>query len=157
MNGLLWNMMLALIWVAVTGKFTASNLLLGFALGLLVLFFTRRIAGGPHYVYKVGQVFGLVVFFIVELILANLRVAYDVLTPRHHMRPGVVAVPLDVSTDGQITLLTSLITLTPGTLCLDVSEDRRVLYIHAMYVDDVETFRQKIKDGFERRVLEIFS
>jgi multicomponent Na+:H+ antiporter subunit E len=73
------------------------------------------------------------------------------------MRPGVVAIPLDVQTDAEITLLANLITLTPGTLSLDVSTDRRVLYIHVMYIDndDVEAVRRKIKEGFERRVLEV--
>ena len=71
------------------------------------------------------------------------------------MRPGVVAIPLDAETDAEITLLANLITLTPGTLSLDVSDDRRVLYIHAMYVDDVEELRRSIKDGFEKRVMEL--
>jgi multicomponent Na+:H+ antiporter subunit E len=73
------------------------------------------------------------------------------------MRPGVVAIPLDARTDAEITLLANLITLTPGTLSLDVSSDRRMLYIHVMYIDndDLEEVRRKIKAGFERRVLEV--
>ena len=67
----------------------------------------------------------------------------------------MVAIPLDAETDAEITLLANLITLTPGTLSLDVSDDRRVLYIHAMYVDDVEELRRSIKDGFEKRVMEL--
>jgi multicomponent Na+:H+ antiporter subunit E len=72
------------------------------------------------------------------------------------MRPGIIAIPLDARTDLEITLLANLITLTPGTLSLDVSADRRVLYIHVMYIDndDIEAVRRNIKDGFERRVLE---
>jgi multicomponent Na+:H+ antiporter subunit E len=96
-------------------------------------------------------------FFLWELLLANLRVAYDVLTPPLHMRPGIVAIPLDVETDAEITLLANLITLTPGTLSLDISGDRKVLYIHAMYIDDgdIEGVRRHIKRGFERRVMEV--
>jgi multicomponent Na+:H+ antiporter subunit E len=71
------------------------------------------------------------------------------------MRPGVVAVPLDARTDAEITLLANLITLTPGTLSLDVSADRSFLYVHAMYVDDVNDVKRQIKDGFERRLLEV--
>jgi multicomponent Na+:H+ antiporter subunit E len=96
-------------------------------------------------------------FYIRQLILSNLRVAYDILTPTHYMRPGVIAVPLDARTDAEITLLANLITLTPGTLSLDLSADRRVLYVHAMYIDndDVDEARRQIKKGLERRVLEL--
>lgn len=118
--------------------------------------FTQRLVGAPTYAVKVAHILRLLLFFVWELLLANLRVAYDVITPSHNAKPGVIAVPLDAQTDLEITLLANLITLTPGTLSLDVSADRRVLYIHAMFVGgDVEQFRRKIKDGFERRVLEV--
>lgn len=155
MNAFLWNLLLALAWVAATGIFTFSNLLVGFILGFLALFFSRQVVGATNYFAKVFQVLVLVLFFIWELILANLRVAYDVVTPRHQMRPGVIAVPLEASSDIEITMLSNLITLTPGTLSLDVSDDRKVLYIHAMYIDDPEEVRRKIKTGFERRLLEV--
>lgn len=152
---MLWNVVLALVWIAATGTFTPANFVVGFGLGLMILYFTRRAVGSPGYIIKVQRFVVLVLFFARELIIANLRVAYEVLTLRHTMRPGVVAVPLDARTDAEITLLCNLITLTPGTLSLDVSADRRVLYVHAMYVDDIGEFRKSIKDGFERRLLEV--
>lgn len=155
MSGFLWNVLLAVAWAMLTGNFAPANLLLGFALGFLVLFFARTIAGSANYATKVVQAALLVGYFLWELLLANLRVAYDVLTPRTHMRPGVIAIPLDARTDAEIALLANLITLPPGTLSLDVSADRRTLYIHAMYLDDIDTARYKIKDGFERRVLAV--
>ncbi len=155
MTSLLWNMALALAWVAVTGDLTAGNLALGFAIGFLVLFFTAPILGTRTYARKVIQVLNLALFFVWELILANLRVAYEVLTPGYQLRPGVIAIPLDVRTDAEILLLTTLITLTPGSFSLDVSADRRELYLHAMYIDDPDQVRRQIKDGFERRVLEV--
>jgi multicomponent Na+:H+ antiporter subunit E len=155
MSALLWNLLLALAWVAATGEFSFENLVVGFLLGFLALYISRRVVGSPRYFDKVGQVIGLLGFFLWELLLANLRVAHDVLTPRHYMRPGVIAVPLDAETDNEITMLSNLLTLTPGTLSLDVSLDRKVLYVHAMYIDDAEEVRRKIKNGFERRVLEV--
>ena len=97
-----------------------------------------------------------VLFYLKELFLANLRVAHDILTPRHRMKPGIIAIPLDVKSDLEIMALTNLITMTPGTLSLDVSTDRRVLYIHAMYIDDLEGLRRKIKDELEKKILEVF-
>jgi multicomponent Na+:H+ antiporter subunit E len=79
------------------------------------------------------------------------------LAPASYVCPGVIAIPLDARTDAEITLLANLITLTPGSVSLDLSEDRRVLYVHAMYIDggDVEAYRRSVKEGLERRVLEL--
>ncbi|MGB7949431.1 MAG: Na+/H+ antiporter subunit E [Candidatus Binatia bacterium] len=157
MSNFLWNILLALAWMGLTEDYSPQTLIVGFILGFFILFFVRRIVGGPDYLVKVGQTLGLFLFTVWELILANLRVAYDVMTPRYFMRPGIVSIPLDARTDVEITLLANLITLTPGTLSLDVASDRSVLYIHVMYIDedDLEVIRRKIKTGFERRVLEI--
>jgi multicomponent Na+:H+ antiporter subunit E len=157
MSGLLWNILLALAWAGMTEEFTPRNLLVGFVLGSLVLFFARRIVAGPSYLTKVFQVVELCLFMVWELILANLRVAHDVLTPKYYMKPGVIGIPLDAKSDLEITLLANLITLTPGTLSLDVSTDRRMLYIHIMYIDaeDLDEVRHKIKHGYERRVLDV--
>jgi multicomponent Na+:H+ antiporter subunit E len=87
--------------------------------------------------------------------VSNLRVLWDVLTPRHTSRPGIVGVPLAARTDLEITLVANLVSLTPGTLSLDISEDRQTLYVHVMFMDDIEAVRGQIKDGIERRVLEV--
>lgn len=155
MNLFLGNILLALVWMALTGEFSAPNLLAGFGLGYMILYFARHALSASNYFTKVGQVISFFVFFMQELVLSNLRVAYDVITPSYHMRPGVIAIPLDVQTPTEITLLANLITLTPGTLSLDVSDDRKVLYVHALFVDDPDKVRSSIKNGFERRVIEL--
>jgi multicomponent Na+:H+ antiporter subunit E len=124
-------------------------------LGQLALFLATRPGEASGYFLKLRQAISFLGFFGWQLVLSNLRVAYDIVTPRHHMRPGVVAIPLDARTDAETITLANLITLTPGTLSLDVSPDHRVLYIHAMYIDDLETLRRGIKEGLERRVLEL--
>jgi multicomponent Na+:H+ antiporter subunit E len=146
---------LALIWAAATGNFDPANLLLGFALGFIVVVFAQRALGSTNYGHKFVLVVRFALFFIYELFKANLRVAYDVVTPSQYMRPGVIAIPLSVKTDTEITLLANLISLTPGTLSLDVSDDKSVLYLHAMFVDDPDELRHEIKAGFERRVIEV--
>ena len=151
----LLNILLALSWIALTGQFSPINFIEGFALGYIMLWFVQRTTGQVTYFTKVRHVLSFAAFFAWELLLANLRVAYSVLAPRKRLRPGIVAVPLDVQTDTEITLLVNLITLTPGTLSLDVSDDRNVLYVHTLYVDDVNEFRCQIKQGFERRVREL--
>lgn len=153
MNALLLNILLALAWEAMNGEFTFGNFVVGFVLGFVILFFAQRVTGDTGYARRVWRVAELVVFFAKELVVANVRLAYDVLTPGYRMRPGVLVVPLDAETDEEITLLANLTSLTPGTLNLDVSSDRRTLYVHAMYADDPAAVKRSIKEGFERRVL----
>lgn len=155
MNRLLYNFILALTWVAITGHFTLGNAVIGFLFGYLVLLLTRHPSRARRYVGKIPRALALLGFFLRELLRANFRVAYEVLTPGAGMRPAVVAIPLDARRDFEILLLSTLINLTPDSLTLAVSEDRRFIYVHSMFVPDVEEFRRKIKNTFERRILEV--
>jgi multicomponent Na+:H+ antiporter subunit E len=155
MSGFLWNILLAVVWAAITGNFSPENMVFGFAVGFMVLFFARRVIGSANYGPRLVQALGLVVFFLWELVRSNLRVAYDVLRPNLRLRPGVIAIPLDAYTDAEIVLLANLITVTPGSLSLDVSADRQTLYLHVMHFDDPEEVRRSVKEGYERRILTV--
>jgi multicomponent Na+:H+ antiporter subunit E len=156
----LWNILLALIWAALNGEFSTHNLILGFALGYVTLWLlsTRHLFGSPRYVRRVNNSLGFILFFLYELIVANVKMAFKVLSLRPDVSAAMIAVPLDVRSEGEITLLSNLITLTPGTLSVDVSSDRTTLYVHALHVDEknIDAARDKIKHGFERRVIEVF-
>ena len=99
---------------------------------------------------------GLAGFFVWEILLANVRVAADVLRPRTGIQPAVVAIPLDVTSDGEILLLSMLINITPGSVTIDLSDDRKTLYVHVMHMKSADETRREIKDGFERRVRLLF-
>ncbi|MCH8555047.1 MAG: Na+/H+ antiporter subunit E [Schleiferiaceae bacterium] len=154
-NLFLMNILLALIWAALTGSFGYINIGFGFFVSYGILWVITRGRDDVNYFSKAPQVVSFLLFFIKELVKANIQVAYDVITPKDHMKPGIVAVPLEAKTAMEITLLANFITMTPGTLSLDVSTDRKVLYIHAMYVEDKQAFIDEIKNGFERRLLKI--
>jgi len=155
MRVLLLNLLLMGLWVASTGVFTYSNGVLGFAVGFLVLFWLKPLLGTTAYFRKLPLTLWFSMVFLWEVLKANVRVAWDVVTPKKLRSPGIVAVPLDAKTDMEITILANLITLTPGSLCVDVSEDRGTLYVHEMFVDDPETIRRHIKARFERWILEL--
>lgn len=154
-NRFLSNLLLTFIWVALTGSFTFSNVVFGFVLSYFVLWVILRGTGKSRYFKIAPKMVAFFFFFLYELIKANLQVAYEVMTPGYSMKPGIVALPLDVKTDFQITFLANLITLTPGTLSLDVSEDRTVLFVHSMNITNKEDFIKGIKEGFEKRLIEI--
>jgi multicomponent Na+:H+ antiporter subunit E len=151
----LWNLILAVFWALAIGEVTIGTLMTGFVFGLLTMFVARRAIGAEAYLTKIRRSAKLVLFFVKELIVANLRLAHDVLTPTHYNKPAILAIPLDAETDGEITLLANLITLTPGTLTLDVSPDRQTIYIHSMYTDDIEAVKRSIKEGLEAKILEV--
>jgi multicomponent Na+:H+ antiporter subunit E len=154
---LLGNLLLALVWAALHGDFALQTLAIGHLLGYVILW--SLTAGGvlapSPYIGKVGRAAGLAAFFLWELIRANIRLALDVATPRFQMTPGILAVPLDVTRESEILLLAMLINLTPGSVALDVSDDRRTMYVHVMYIDSPDAARTEIKDGFERRVRDL--
>ena len=153
---------LMVIWVSLTAELTWANVGFGFVLGGLLLFLGGRAMQVNYFNYRPGRnifvnlaIFARFnLFFVKELLVASFAVFFAILQPSR-LRPGVIAIPLDVKTNAEITLLANLITLTPGTLTLDVSTDRRVMYVHTIRVDDPEEFRLSIKNGFERRVLEL--
>lgn len=152
---LLGNMLLALAWAALQGEFSLWTLVTGQFLGYLILVVLVR--GGvlktSPYIGRVHRVVGLAAYFFYELVTANIRLALDVATPRFNMKPGIIALPLDATEDSQILLLSMLINTTPGSVALDVSPDRKTLYVHVMYMDTPDAAREELKQGFERRVL----
>lgn len=152
---LLGNILLALAWAALQGEFSLRTLVTGQVVGYLILLALVRggVLNTSPYIGRVHRVIGLAAFFVWELMKANLRLALDVATPRYHMKPGIIAVPLDATKDSQVLLLSMLINTTPGSVALDVSPDRKTLYVHVMYMDTPDAAREEIKKGFERRVL----
>ena len=155
MSALLIHILLALAWMAVNGSFSLTDLIVGLVLGLLVLSIASPFKSGQGYAARIWRGLRFFLWFLKELWVSSIKVAYDIVTPNLRARPGVIAVPLDAETDLEITMLACLVTLTPGTLSLDVSPDRRILYIHAMFVTDPDAIRAEIKDGMEKRLLEV--
>jgi multicomponent Na+:H+ antiporter subunit E len=155
LGSFLLNIFLALVWTFLQGELHASNFAIGLVLGYLVIGVSQRILGNVAYVLKVLQVFGFVIFVLWEIFTASLALAWIIVQPRLQLRPAVVAIPLDADTDLEIATLANLLTLSPGTLSLDVSTDARTLYVHTMVLDDPDEFRREIKEKMERRVLEV--
>ena len=153
---ILANLLLALAWVGLNGRFTLDSLIVGTVLGRFVLIVLAR--GGVldrTELRGVERAFLLLLHLLWAIVLANIRLTKDVLSIQHRMRPGVIALPLSVTTDGEILLLAAMINVTPGSVALDVSEDRQTMYVHVMHITTVEEAKAEIKDGFERRILEL--
>src|SRR5687768_16492855 len=120
---LLANVLLALGWVALQRRFSLVNLATGWHVGYLILLMLVKcgVLGQSLYVGRLSRFAGFAGFFLWELVLANLRVARDVAAPGYDLTPGIIQLPLDVSSDAEVLLLAALINLTPGSVALDVS------------------------------------
>jgi multicomponent Na+:H+ antiporter subunit E len=100
-------------------------------------------------------VVNLIAIFIKELLLSNIAVLKVIIKPKLDIQPGIFALPTELKNDWEITLLANLITLTPGTLVVDISDDNRTLYIHAMDASDVVAAISSIKNTFEKAIMEV--
>lgn len=151
------NILLALAWAALMGDFSFLTLMAGYLIGFAALWAAQPIYDRPSgYFRRSWRIVRLLVFFLYELVVSSLQVVWDILTPQDLSTPRIIEMPLDAKTDGEILLVTNLISLTPGTLSLDVSDDRKTLYVHAMFADDPDALVKQLKNGMERMVLEVF-
>lgn len=147
------NVLVALVWQQIFAIFGVADYLIGFGIGFLAIWLANRAYGRRAYdlLYFIGYV-------LWAIVLSNLSLAKLVLQPRLHLDPGIIAVPLTVSTNLEIMILASVITLTPGTISVDLGQNaqrERVLYVHNLTVGDPETFRQSVKNTFERLLLRV--
>ncbi len=154
MNLFVLNLLLALGFSAVIARFNLEGLLIGMVVGYAALWITQPLYPPSGYFTKVWCWIRLVVFFIKELVVSSTLVLREVVRISPSSRPGIIAVPLDVTSDLGITLVANLISLTPGTLSLEMSADRHQLFVHVMFLEDPDAEIKNIKDGMEKRVME---
>ena len=156
MQLLLYNTLLALNWMLLNGDVSLLNLCIGYVLGYGLLWIVRPIFTSVTYFDKIHKAVAFAFFFLWELFRANLSMVRLVLfKPNHEIHPAIIALPLTAETDAEIALLANLISLTPGTLSLDVSSDHQVLYIHVIDVTDADKLREELQKGLEARLLEV--
>lgn len=149
------NFLIAFLWMFLTVSFNASTFIVGFLLGALMLWITKGFFPGRFYMHRVWAVICLIGLFFKELISANIQVLLLIVQPKMPIKPAIFALPIVLEKDWEITLLSSLITLTPGTLVLDVSEDSKTLYIHALNYGDADEAIDSIKNTFEKAIQEV--
>jgi len=169
-----YSSVLALLWIILSSELTIYNYLFGFILSYLILIYVGELSFPIKkeerkssliivffkviltIIRRIWKSFVLIVYFLYELIKANIIVTIEILTPNFYMQPAVIAYPLELKTDFQISILTNFLTLTPGSLTLDVSSDKKTLFIHSMYVKNADEFINAVKNKIEKKILDIF-
>ena len=155
MNLLILNLLFAGLFTILLGSGSIGVFLSGFGIGYAALWLSKPLYQNTHYFMTLPKAINLAAYFLKELVISNLRVLWEVITPGPINRAGIIGVPLKARTDLEIFMVASLVSLTPGTLSVDLSKDRKTLFVHVMFLDDVEEARAGIKNGLERRILEV--
>ncbi|GAA5030404.1 hypothetical protein GCM10011506_19560 [Marivirga lumbricoides] len=141
-------------------KIDASGILqFAVILSFFLLLWLSSYVYSRSYFKKLFSAFGLFFYFLKELAVSNFRIIYYIITPGLKFRPAIIKLPLSLKSERGIVLLSNLITLTPGTLTLKISDDKNFLYYHCINVKggQLDQERRKVKDGFEKRIMTILS
>lgn len=144
------------LWLILASTYSMGSLVMGATVAILVPLWTVRFWPDRPILRKPLKSLGL--FFLVcrDIVAANLVVARQVLGPLDRIRPGFVEVPLDLADPFVATILGGIVTLTPGTVSIDIDMERRILHVHALDVPDPDALIAEIKSRYERPLKEIF-
>lgn len=150
-------LVLALTWVALTGNVSLPGFVMGLLLGVIIvqLFGRRATKVLDLHVHHVWPLIQLCFIFIYELVVANLSVLVKAFSPKLNIKPGIIKVPIDIEGAFWITTLANMVTLTPGTLTVEVAPDNKYFYVHCLNIDNEAETIASIKDTFEKKILEV--
>ena len=143
---------IAMIWLFMRGDASPGNFFVGLILAFALILFLRRTYQQERAFRRWGDITRFIVHFAWEVIVANIQVLRIVLSPRLHIRPGIIAYKTECKTPLSITSLANSITLTPGTLSVDISNDDSIIFVHTLDIDDSDNVRESIRRGLEEPV-----
>ena len=153
----LLTILLTIVWLVLVNHFSLNSLLFGFILGLVIPFITAPFWPGRPRLRNPRMIMEYIVIVMWDIIAANIQVAMIVLfKPNSQIRSEWINVPIELKRPEAITVLSSTITLTPGTVTADLSSEGHSLLVHCLHTDDPDGVRDEIKSRYERRLMEIF-
>lgn len=153
----LLSLTLLLVWLLLVNDMSVGHWLLGALLGWLIPLLTQVFWINPP---RIRKPLKLCLFFLRvlgDIVIANLQVANLILGPSARLRPAFVEIPMLLEDELALTMLASIISLTPGTVSADLSDDRKILLVHSLDVDDEAALVEQIKHRYEAPLLEVFA
>ncbi|MBM5696060.1 Na+/H+ antiporter subunit E [Listeria seeligeri] len=153
---LILNIILACLWMFLESSFSFATFIIGFIIGIFLLLFMRRFLGSRFYIFRLFALVKLVFRFLHDLIVSTIHVSRIVLKKDMNIRPGIFRYDTTLETDWEVTMLALLITLTPGTLSIDISDDYKSIYVHSLHVPNIEEEIATIRKSYEGAIMEVF-
>ena len=152
------TLLLAIVWTLLQNEISAGMVVFGIILGIILPWMTSIWWPDTPQGFRLGKMSLYTIIVVWDIIVANIQVAWIVLTvPNTKLKPAWIVVPLELKQPEAITLLAGTITLTPGTVSADLSDEGHSLLVHVLHTDDPEGVRDEIKARYEQRLLEIFA
>lgn len=150
------SLTLLLVWLLLVNDFSAGQWLLGALLGVLIPLLSRVLWINPPRTHQPWRLLPFFLRVLGDIVVANLQVSRRILGSMDDLQPAFVEVPLEVHDELALTLLTSIVSLTPGTVSADLSDDRRRLLLHCLNVQDSAALVAEIKARYEAPLREVF-
>jgi len=151
------SLVLTLVWLLLNNSFDPGHIVLGLLLGYFIPLFTRSFWPERIRIRHPLTLFKFIAVVLMDIVIANVIVAKLILGRNDSLQPGFMRINLDISSPVGISLLANTISLTPGTVSCDLSEDRRSLLVHALHIEDIEAEVARIKQRYEQPLKEVFS
>lgn len=152
---ILLNLLIAFVWMLLHDHWNLGTFMVGYLIGFLFIFAMRRFFPTPFYAKRTWAILKLLWLFIVELVISTFVVIRQVLRPRLDIRPGIFKVRTSLTNEWEIALLSTLITLTPGSVVMEVAPEDGTMYIHAMDAREFKRSIMKSKRTFEKAIAEV--
>lgn len=152
---ILTNLFIAFIWMFLHDTWSIGTFTVGYLLGLFFIFALRRFLPYKFYLIRLIAAVNLILLFIKELVLSAITVTKQVIRPKLDITPGVFRTETPLKSDWEITILCCLITLTPGSVVIEVAPKEGVLFIHTMAIPENEISVSEMKVRFEKAIMEV--
>ncbi|WP_341301226.1 Na+/H+ antiporter subunit E [Lysinibacillus sp. FSL H8-0500] len=151
------NLFIATLWLLLQDEVTPqfSTFLMGFIVGIGILYAMHRFYGTQFYLRRVFSILKLLWLFNWELFLSSYSVLKQIMTPKLNITPGIFTYKTVLKGDWEITALAVLLTLTPGSVVMEVSEEGDVFYIHAMDIEESKDAVIRSIGKFEQAIMEV--
>lgn len=151
----LMNLLIAVLWMSLQDSWQPLSFISGYLIGIIILFFMRRFFKKPFYIFMFVSIGKLLLIFIKELISSSFLVMKQIMRPRINVHPGIFRLDTDMEGDLEVTLLAMLITLTPGSVVLEVTPDGKAFYVHAMDIPESRDAVFKSQRVFEKAIKDV--
>lgn len=151
----LLNVLIAFLWMFLNDTFDVLPFITGYIVGFIVLLMIRRFLPTSFYGKKLVALIKLVFVFIRELVASSFVVVRQILSPKMNITPGIFTLETNLEGELEVTMLALLLTLTPGSVVMEVSPDSKKFYIHAMDIPESSDGVIKSTKVFEKAIMEV--
>ena len=150
------SLLLFVVWLLLNNSISAGHTVLAIFFAVTIPLLVNSMRDEHPKILKPWLAIRYVLMVLKDILVANVEVALLIIGPIKKLKPGFVAIPINIDSDLGITILASTVSLTPGTVSAEVSKDKAWLYVHSLHLDDEAELIKSVKLRYEKPIKEIF-